>query len=504
MKEQSLKVSKKFKMLFLAVFLTFLTVTPSALLSQTGENVPALNPSQIEQIEKFIQRQMRLGSIPGMSVIIVKGDQTLYKRGFGFADMGTKEEVTAATLFELGSCSKAFTGLAILRLEEQGFLNLSDPVEKYIPWLRLKYRGKEVQVTVSHFLHQTSGIHFKTIGDIPEAEGDDALEKTVRILAGIELNHPPGQKLLYATINYDVLGLIIQEVSGQSYEEYIKKNILEPLQLNNTYLFRKDAQAAGMATGYKLCFKKQAAYNAPVYRGNTPAGYVITNSDDLARWLKIQMGTSDPGTNFKGLIEKSHITDPQLPNSNYAAGWFVLKNYGMITHSGTNPNFSASITFAAEKVGIAVLANTNSNFIIGTGRGLLAMLRGGIPQPSLPDMNQRFDSIAFIIVLVFGFLILLAVVLLVFSIIKIAGGRKKFSIKGAKKAVGFIIATVLLAAVLYLITIIPALLGYDLPLSFGFVWLPFTFTYAVLAIFLAAILYYLYFLSLLFFSKQKA
>jgi hypothetical protein len=359
-----------------------------------------------------------------------------------------------------------------------------------------------VPVTIAQFLHQTSGIPFETIGAIPEAAGNDALEKTVHTLVGTELKHLPGQTFFYATVNYDVLGLVIQEVSRRPYETYLEKNILEPLQLNDTYLSHEEAEAHGMAVGYKLSFGKPAAYDAPIFRGNIPAGYVISNATDLARWLKIQMGTIDPGTVSKELIEKSHITDPDLINSNYAAGWFVLRNYGLITHGGSNPNFSSFLGFGAEKIGIAVLANTSSDFTGAVGQGILAIMRGGLPRYSLPDQAVRFDGTASIIVLVFVVLILLALALLIFAIVRIFGKKRRFYFRGKKKAAGFIIATVMLALLVYILSILPSLAGYNLPLSFGFVWFPTTFTYAVLAIFLAGLLYYLFFLSVLFFPKK--
>lgn len=504
MKEQRLHGTKKMKRLSLTLLLIFSLTIPAALLSQTGEDPPSptLSPTQVEEIETFVHRQMTIGKIPGMSVVIVMGDRTVYEKGFGFADVERQEKVTPQTLFELGSCSKAFTGLAVLQLEEKGFLQLSEPVTKYIPWLKFTFQGKEVPVTIAQFLHQTSGVPFKSIAAIPEAAGDDALEKTVRTLLDTELIHQPGQKFHYATINYDVLGLVIREVSGLSYEEYIKRNILDPLKMSNTYLFRKEAQAAGMAAGYKLCFKKQAVYDAPVYRGNTPAGYIITNANDLARWLKVQMGTGESSIISPELIEKSHIVDPDLENSNYAAGWFILKNHGITSHSGGNPNFAAYTGFGAEKVGVAVLINTSAAFATGTGQGILAILRGGEPRPSFPGMNIRFDNIASMIVLVFGILAFLALALLIVIVIKIFTKKRKFAIKGTKKAVGFIVATLLFIVLVYVVTIIPSLLGYDVPLSFGFVWLPFSFSYAILAIFLTVILYYLFFLSVLFFPKQ--
>ncbi len=495
-------IAKKIKMLLFTGLLSVFMVIPPVLSPQTDAETAALSPSQQEQIEKFVQGQMTTGKIPGMAIAIVKGDRTIYEKGFGFADIEKKTAVTPETLFELGSCSKAFTGLAILQLAEKGSLKLDDPVGKYIPWLKLQFKGKEVPVTIGQFLYQTSGIPFESIGAVPETAGEDALEKTVRTLVGTELMYLPGQKFFYATINYDVLGLVIQQVAGLPYETYMKKNILEPLQMKGTYLSHEEAQAHGLAEGYKLCFGKPTDYDAPIYRGNLPAGYIIANATDLARWLKIQMGTIDAGTISKELIEKSHVPDPNLTNSNYAAGWVVLKNYGFITHSGTNPNFSSFLGFGAEKIGIAVLANTSSGFTTAVGHGILAIMRGGQPRYSLPDQHMRVDGTASVIVLVFVALIAAALVMLIIAIVKIFGGKRKFYFRGKKRVVGFIVATVMLALLVYILSILPSLAGYNLPLSFGFVWFPLSFTYAVLAIFLAGFLYYLFFLSVLFFPKK--
>lgn len=491
----------KFKRLVSAALFTLWLVAPLQLLPQESFRLPQ---AQIEKIETFVRHQMTQGKIPGMSVVIVMGDQTVYKKGFGFADTGKKEPVTPDTLFELGSNSKAFTGLGILKLEKDGLLKLNDPVETVIPWLKLEYRGEEVPVTVGQFLYQNCGVPFESIGGIPETESEEALEITVRTLLGRPLVHAPGTAFKYATINYDVLGLIIKKLSGESFESYMQTKVLQPLQLNNTYLFRKDARAKGMAVGYKLCFGEPAAYNAPTYRGNTPAGYFITNGEDLARWLKIQMGTVEVTGFDKELIDKSHISDPGLPNSNYAAGWMIFKNSGQVLHGGNNPNFSSFIGFSPEsKIGVGVLANRNTNFTTGTARGIGTVLQGMEPAPSRAgrDMNMKFDSVSTKVALSLLPFLFLAIILILRSVIKIAVKKKRFNRGGIKGAVAFIASSVLLAAWVYVISLLPSFLGYNLPLSFGFVWMPMTFSYAVYALFLLGFLYYLFFLSAFFFRK---
>jgi CubicO group peptidase (beta-lactamase class C family) len=510
---------KGFNSLLLTVILIFILFTPLPVLSQTTQEETvsttettetteavsvSLSQAEIEKVEAFVQRQMALWKIPGISLVIVKGDKTVYQKGFGFADLEKKEPVTATTLFQLGSASKSFTGLAILQLEEKGMLKLTDPVDKYLPWLKMKFQGKEVPVTIGNMLYHTTGLpHYETLSLIPPSTEDDALEQAVQKLVGKELMFPPGQRYGYTSIGYDVLGLIIQELSGQSYEEYMKKNIFMPLQLQETYLFPEEAKEKGMAIGYKYCFNKPAAYDAPVYRGNTPAGYVITNARDLAQWLKIQMGTVEPAGLNQALIEKSHIPNPDLPGSNYGAGWMIFSTYKMVTHGGHNPNFSSLIAFGAEKLGVGVLVNMGTYTSTGIGNGIMMILRGMEPRNPRPGMNLHFDGISMKIVYILSILIILNLGLFIFSIIKIIKKKKQFFIRGTFRIIALIVSTLLMAVFIYLITIIPSLLGFNVPLSWGLVWMPQSFGLAILWIFLTVFLLYLFVLSVILFSKKK-
>ncbi|MCP4155776.1 MAG: beta-lactamase family protein [bacterium] len=491
------------KLILIAVMALILTVSLQVhVLAQSDESAELLSQFESSHIETFIKKQMKEGQIPGMAVVIVKGNQVVYKKGFGFSNRTKKELVTAGTVFELGSNSKAYTGLGILLLESKGLLYLDDPVEKYIPWFKMKYKGKDVSIKLSHLLYHTSGIpYYEALCRIPPSEKDNALDEAVRSFAGMELSFSPGARFSYSTVNYDVLGLVIQKVSALSFEEYMKRNVLIPLGLNNTYLFDKDAK--GKAAGYKIFFKKAAAYDAPMYRGNTPAGYFMSDINDQIRWLKIQMGTVEvPG--FEKIIEKSHIADPGLEGSNYAAGWFIFNHLGYILHSAANPTFSSFIGYTPHrKIGVAVLANISSRFTAGTGRGLLAVMNGTEPKGTSRDMNTGFDNLAVNAIYVISPLFLLALILLVRSISKIAGKKKSFHSRGIIGVVVFIFATLLVAASGYLLSILPSLLKFNVNWSFGKVWTPLTFYYAVLGLFFMVFSYYLLFLSAFFFPKVK-
>ena len=301
-----MKIRNKFLIIFIIFLSGFLSRISVYGISAGGQEINHLTKEETEEIEKLIEENMSEGNIPGLSITIVKGDRIVYQRGFGYSHIDEERLVNSETLFELASNSKAFTALGILSLEESGQINLNDEVTKYIPWLKVKYKGKEIPLTIEQVMHQTSGINSATIDRIPVSNEDSALEDTVRTLIGIELDSEPGKTFQYATINYDILGLIIEKTTGDTYEDYIEENILKPMKLNNTYLFSNEDINDRIASGYKLAFLKPQLYEAPIYRGNKPAGYIISSGEDMGKWLKIQMDTMEELNFDREIIKKSH------------------------------------------------------------------------------------------------------------------------------------------------------------------------------------------------------
>ena len=278
--------------LYLAFALMFTLVTPTFANPQASEATEPITEDRTRLINESVERSMADGRIPGVALIIVSGSEVVYSNGFGYADVRNRNAVTMDTVFELGSNSKAFTGLAILQLEQEGLIDLNAPVTNYIPWLEIYYNGERVSVTVNQVMNHTSGIPFSSIDRIPESTADDALEETVRTLVGTTLQTRPGESYSYATINYNILGLIIEVVTDQSYEEYMIEHILNPIGLRNTHMFMSDAGAA-MANGYKISFLRAREFDAPIYRGSTPTGYIMSSGNDMALWMMTQLGFND-------------------------------------------------------------------------------------------------------------------------------------------------------------------------------------------------------------------
>lgn len=406
-----------------------------------------LNDMDINKINNMVNNVMKKSKIPGVSIVIVSGNQTQYL-SYGYADKEQNIYATPETLFELGSMSKAFTGLGILLLEDEGKISLDDPITKYIPWLTLQYKGThngikmdgEVELKISDFLYQTSGIPFKTIGSIPQGTSDSLLEETVKTLIGTQLDFYPGDRYQYATINYDVLGYVIQLVSGHTYEDFIKERIIKPLELNNTYLFQDEAQATGfLAQGYKMNFFQSKIYNAPRYRGNTPAGYIISNAKDMERWMKIQMGMVETSEQFQKIIKRSHVgntTVASQSNYQYAVGWHSHIKELDINHGGSNPNYSSMMILQSnEDFGICVLSNLNSNAAGNIAVNIQNILQQKDIIKYRSDLYTNMDTIFSIVVITAMLLGLLFLALLVIAIIDLIRKKRiKEKLKGAKVA----------------------------------------------------------------------
>lgn len=505
------------------LILIFVFIYTISVLAQSQKNIGqsdesnSLTKDETIKIESWIEKNVKDGKIPGASVVIVKGDKTIYTKGFGYADIATKKPVTGETLFELGSTSKAFTALGILKLQKEGYVDLDTPVTKYLPWFHMKFIGEHrgaklnsyVDITIRQLLYHTSGIPFKSIGDIPIDEGKDALLKTVKTLVGKELDSYPGSKFEYATINYDILGLVIQNVSGESFEQYMKKNILTPLGLKNTYISRNEVPKANIASGYKLQFLKPIEYNAPIYRGNAPAGYFISNSTDIANWIKLQLGIKSPDSFYKELINVSHIPDrtvaPNSDGSSYALGWSVFQDGGgMIAHGGSNPNYSSYILFRAnENLGVGVLTNLNSSYTEAIAKGVINIITGEKPKSNVTDAYVSIDNVSFAIVLISIPAALASIYFILVLIFQVLKGKRKF-VGNLKKMLGYTISMLIfIAGMGYCMYSLPDVLYDGLPWSFIKVWAPQSLIIAMLSLFCAITIFSVYYILATLFPKKN-
>ena len=403
------------------MILAALVLGAAYLVSKPGSDTPAATgrPSapKFAAIEHFVQDEMAAQRIPGLALGIVEDDRITYLRGFGKAD-DSGRPVTPKTPFIIGSLAKSFTALAIMQLVEARKVELDAPVQRYLPWFRVADEGASAEITVRDLLNQTSGLSTKTgrsfqgNGDISDA----ALEKTVRKLSIVALTAPVGQTYQYSTVNYAVLGLIVQTVAGRSYESYVQTEILDPLEMHGSFTSAAAAEHHGLATGYRYWFGRPRAANLPYNRGLVPAGYLISNAEDMSHYLVAQLNRGRYGSasvlSPEG-VDELHRPAVQTPETgtSYGMGWFIgpINGIPAIHHQGETFNFhSNAVLVPGSRTGVIVLMNAeNSVDLFLNGRmgsiseGVTSLIEGRDPAPA-PSGIATFV----VYVLLFGIVVL--------------------------------------------------------------------------------------------------
>jgi CubicO group peptidase (beta-lactamase class C family) len=318
-----------------------------------------------DKIDAYIQSRMETANIPGLALGVVYGDQVVYLKGYGIAGPDGRA-VTPRTPFILGSTSKSFTALAVMQLVEAGKIDLDAPVTTYLPWFRTSNAAASAQITVRDLLNQNSGLptYAGRLGFADNDQSDMALENGIRDLSGVQMSHPAGQSYEYANDNYNTLGLIIQAVSGNSYEEYVRSAIFAPLQMNYSAAALSDPAAIDIATGYRYWFFWPVAFDAPYPRRMTPSGFLISSAEDMTHYLIGQLNGGTYGNSQllspEG-IDTLHTPGATIsPSSSYGMGWAIESQSGStrIWHNGDVRNFHSNLLLLPDQlIGIVVLVN---------------------------------------------------------------------------------------------------------------------------------------------------
>jgi CubicO group peptidase (beta-lactamase class C family) len=462
-----------FVLVLIVVFMlpTVQLTHPSAAIASTSH---AVTPD-FAAIDKFIEAEMEAQRIPGLALGIVQGDQIVHLKGFGVADPSGRA-VTPQTPFIIGSLSKSFTALAIMQLVEAGQIELDAPVQHYLPWFRVADEAASAQITVRHLLNQTGGLSNKT-GRSFQGSGDTsdgALEGAVRQLSTAQLSQPVGASHQYSTVNYSVLGLIVQTVTGQSYESYIQETIFDPLEMGHSFTSQTAAQPQGLASGYHYWFGLPVSVDLPYNRGLVPAGYLISSAEDMAHYLIAQL--NDGRYDGTTLLSPSGVAEthrPAVPTGEadtfYGLGWFVGPVNGLpaIYHQGETFNFHANMILHPDgRWGVVVLMNAENSLDDFTGRARMAGIANGVSsllagqQPPPPPSNTG---------MVVVYSILLGVIALqiggmTWSALTLRRGRVSRSWFGRGWRIGLPLALNLVWALFVLVVLPQVFLGLPLPI----------------------------------------
>lgn len=335
-----------------------------------GAVVPA--PASADSIETFIDHEMPASRVPGLAYAVVADGEPTSGGARGVLRAGGNQEVTTDTPFLSGSISKSFTALAVMQLVEAGQVDLDAGLAQYLS----DFSGQPAGVvTIRQLLSHTSGFSTlqgnTSIGD--NSGGADELARRVEALAGVTPAYLPGQRWEYSNTNYEVLGRVIEVVSGQEYQAYIAEHILEPVGMHDSFVADGEVHPA-MATGHTPWFwTTRALPENTTRRGTAPQGGVVASAADLGRYLQMMMNGRDDVLSAEG---KSQMMRPAGGAATfYGFGWFVDTRDGTVWHSGSTPGVETLVTMVpSEQRGAVVLVNGGS----GVGFGETTALRDGI------------------------------------------------------------------------------------------------------------------------------
>lgn len=316
----------------------------------------------LAQIDAYVENSMKKNMIPGITIGIVSNNTQIYTQGYGTA--GNNGEMNASTPMMIGSISKSLTSTAILQLNESGLIDLDAPIQTYIPSFQTATPEWSSLITVRSCLHHTTG--FSTI-DGNNAEYDQLpLNELMARFPDISQSSKPGTKYEYSNLNYRILGYLIEIESGMDFSSYIQQNILNPLEMSNTYLNYSSAKEHQLSSGYRLWYGipiRSEIVHSPYI---APSGGFASTVSDMCHFMIAHLN----GGQYQNIsilspemVQISHNLPKDLENTMYAMGFYNASDFGytVIAHGGDLPNFHADMVMIPEKnIGVIVMINVNS------------------------------------------------------------------------------------------------------------------------------------------------
>jgi D-alanyl-D-alanine carboxypeptidase len=368
-----------------------LSIVAIALTFATSAEARPATPTNamLVQLDLVIEHALEAGGAPGASVAIEWHGEVIYKKGFGYADLENHVPVTPDTVFAIGSITKTMTALAIHQLVAAGKVRLDASVGEYLPELA----GPERNVKIRYLLDHTSGIVSYT--DVPgfplESQGPMSRKDVLGWFDSRPLQFAPGSRWSYTNSGFYLLGLVIEAVSGMSYEDYLQKNVFEPFGMTHSSLTSWRPLLTSRAHGYRR--GRQGLENAPRYDPVLPfaAGAVLSTSGDLLNYQRGELGdaSKSPALRNSLLVRDSLPDGFVLPYSLGALVFTTFNGHRRIGHPGDIFGFESQYSYYPDDdMTIVVLTNNqNASFPPISIEQKLARVLFGISQPNPIDAS---------------------------------------------------------------------------------------------------------------------
>ncbi|HXU19221.1 MAG TPA: serine hydrolase [Verrucomicrobiae bacterium] len=328
------------------------------------------------KLDQYMQASVKVNHFMG-SVLVAQHGKILFAKGYGMANIKDRIPNASDTEFRVGSVTKEFTATAILKLQSEGKLNVQDPVCKYVPNCPVDWHP----IKIFHLLTHTSGIPDFT--NFPNYLKIDTKPITpAQLLADFKdkpLDFKPGAKFRYSNSGYEVLGYIIERVSGETYQRFLQQNIFGPLEMKESGYDSSHPTAKNHAIGYVYA---QTSFKPADYVDMTvpySAGALYSTVQDLYTWDRaLQAGKLLP----KPLLDQMfapQVSTGGTADSHYGFGWFISTAYGHkeYSHEGGIQGFTCLNSWFPEQDAYVIVLDNMQSAAIGTiARQLAAILFG--------------------------------------------------------------------------------------------------------------------------------
>lgn len=368
----------------------------------------AFDPARLAGFDEYVERVRKTFDVPGVAVAIVEDGRVVFERGYGVRSIETDRPVDAHTMFAIASNTKAFTAASLSILADEGKLKLEDRVIDHLPWFRMSDPYVTQEMRIRDLLAHRSGLSLGAGDLLFWPTSTYSTREIVERLRHVPLKGGFRDRYAYDNILYGVAQLVIEEVSGQSYEQFLRQRIFAPLDMDDTR-FNADTVRAGdnAATGHaKADFKELRTVPPLTWSNVAGAGGIYSSVHDLSKWMRVQLAggvISGEGESARRLFSEERQREmwsvvtpiavrkaavPELeaamPNfAGYGEGWSLTDYRGekLVWHTGGWPGMVSRLTLVpGQGIGIVVLTNqeVGAAFNAVTMRALDIML--GAPQ----------------------------------------------------------------------------------------------------------------------------
>lgn len=314
---------------------------------------PAL---RADRVDDYIKDEMAQHRIPGVALKIIRDGKAIKTAAYGTANLEHNVPVKAETVFEIGSITKQFTAAGILLLQQDGKLSVEDPIRKYLPEIPPAWTN----ITIRHLLTHTSGIKSYTVLDGFQLTRHQTQKQFIEKLGAVPVEFAPGAAFKYCNSGFNLLGYIIENVSGKNYWDFMYERVFGPLGMNATTNRLPMLVIPNRASGYEQTH--QVWINRDYDLTDVfSAGALVSTVGDLAKWN----AALDTDTLLNARTKQQMWTVNKLNNgkaTRYGFGWFIDSQNGHrnIGHGGSTSGFSASIQrYPDDKLAIIILTNTD-------------------------------------------------------------------------------------------------------------------------------------------------